>query len=377
MARDYYEVLGVPRTASLADIKKAYRKLARKYHPDLNPGDKAAEAKFKEIQEAYSVLSDPKKRAQYDQFGFVGDFGRGPGAGPGAGPGQGPFGGGFEGFDFSEYGSSSFRDLFENLFGGMGVEEQRRGGPRRGEDLNYSMTIGFADAINGVQTRIKLTRLVPCPVCGGSGFASLGGERVCPDCGGRGRTFVQKGFMKFSTTCPTCAGTGRVSGQVCGNCRGEGRVQGSETITVRIPKGVDSGSKVRVPGKGNAGINGGPPGDLYINLEVTPHPFFKREGSNIYIKVPITVPEATLGAKIEVPTVYGEKKSIRIPPGTKSGQKFRLKGEGAPVCGRNSRGDMYVEVTIVPPSSVDQRVRELMRELEKFYETSPRKNLGS
>ncbi|MGB9765400.1 MAG: molecular chaperone DnaJ [Candidatus Saccharicenans sp.] len=374
MAKDYYEVLGVPRTATLTEIKKAYRKLARKYHPDLNPGDKSAEAKFKEIQEAYSVLSDPKKRAQYDQFGFVGEHPPGAEAGPGYGAGTGPFTGGFEGFDFSEYGSSSFRDFFENLFGGM-REETRGAGPQRGEDLNYTMTISFSDAINGLQTKIRINRLVPCPVCGGSGYAKLGGERVCPDCHGTGWTYVQRGFMKFSTTCPTCLGTGRVSGQVCSNCRGEGRVQGSETITVRIPKGVDSGSKVRIPGKGNAGINGGPPGDLYINLEVTPHPLFKREGQNIYLKVPITVPEATLGAKIEVPTIYGEKKSIRIPPGTKSGQKFRIKGEGAPVAGRNIRGDMFVEVTIVPPSGVDQRVRELMKELEKFYETNPRNNL--
>lgn len=372
--KDYYEVLGVPRTATQAEIKKAYRKLARKYHPDLNPGDKSAEAKFKEIQEAYSVLSDPKKRAQYDQFGFVGDF-AGPGAGAEAGAsGTGPFTGGFEGFDFSEYGTSSFRDFFENLFGGF-REEQRARRPERGEDLNYSMTISFADAVNGLQTRIRVTRLVHCPVCGGSGYSSLGGQKTCPDCGGTGRTYVQKGFMKFSSTCPTCLGTGKVSGQVCANCRGEGRVPTTETITVRIPKGVDSGSKVRVPGKGNVGPNGGPPGDLYINLEVTPHPFFKREGSNIYIKVPITVPEATLGAKIEVPTIYGEKKTIRIPPGTKSGQKFRIRGEGAPYCGRNGRGDMYVEVTIVPPPHVDQRVRELMKELEKFYEENPRKDL--
>jgi molecular chaperone DnaJ len=371
MARDYYEILGVARTASLTEIKKAYRKLARKYHPDLNPGDKSAETKFKEIQEAYSVLSDPKKRAQYDQFGFVGDFGSAAGAGAGAG--QGPSGG-FEGFDFSEYGTSSFRDFFENLFGGF--REERRTGQQRGEDLNYSMTISFNDAINGLQTRIRVNRLVLCPVCGGSGYASLGGDRICPDCRGTGRTYVQKGFMKFSSTCPTCLGSGRISGQICSNCHGEGRVQGSETITVRIPKGVDSGSKVRIPGKGNAGINGGPPGDLYINLEVAPHPFVRREGSSIYIKVPITVPEATLGAKIEVPTIYGEKKTIRIPPGTKSEQKFRIKGEGVPVVGRNSRGDMYVEVTIVPPSHLDQRVRELMKELEKFYEQNPRNSPG-
>jgi molecular chaperone DnaJ len=371
MARDYYEILGVPKTASLAEIKKAYRRLARKYHPDLNPNDKAAEAKFKEIQEAYSVLSDPKKRAQYDQFGFVGDFPPGAGAGPGAGPGSQ---GGFEGFEFSEYGSSSFHDFFENLFGGFRGE--RAEGPQRGEDLHYSMTISFADAINGLQTRIKINRLMPCSICGGSGFAGQGGERICPDCRGQGRSFMQKGFMRFSTTCSTCQGSGRVRGQVCSQCRGQGRIPGNETITVRIPKGVDSGSKVRLLGKGNAGVNGGPPGDLFINLEVTPHSLFKREGRNIYLKIPITVPEATLGAKIEVPTIYGEKKTIRVPPGTKSGQKFRIKGEGAPILGRNGRGDMFVEVIIVPPPYIDQRVRELMKELEKYYEANPRNNLA-
>ncbi|HOJ27100.1 MAG TPA: molecular chaperone DnaJ [Candidatus Saccharicenans sp.] len=375
MAKDYYEILGVPRTATVAEIKKAYRKLARKYHPDLNPGDKSAEARFKEIQEAYSVLSDPKKRAQYDQFGFVGDFPPGAEAGSGAGPGgAGPFGGGFEGFDFSEYGGSSFKDFFENLF--TNQREEKTIGPQRGEDLNYSMTVSFADAIHGLQTKIKVNRLMPCSQCGGGGYISSGGQQVCPDCGGSGRTYMQRGFMKFTTTCPTCHGTGRLRGQVCPSCRGEGRVPGSETITVRIPKGVDSGSKVRVPGKGNAGVNGGPAGDLYINLTVTGHPFFEREGADIYVRVPVTVPEATLGAKIEVPTIYGEKKIIRIPPGTRSGQKFRIKGEGAPVIGRNSRGDMYVEVYIVPPSSVDQRVRELMKELEKYYEVNPRADLG-
>ncbi len=371
MAKDYYEILGVSRTATVAEIKKAYRKLARKYHPDLNPGDKSAEAKFKEIQEAYSILSDPKKRAQYDQLGYVGDVP--PGAQPGQG--AGPFGADFQGFDFSEYGGSSFRDFFENMFANQ--REERAAGPQRGEDLNYSMTISFNDAIQGLQTKIKVNRLLPCSQCGGGGYISSAGQQVCPDCGGSGQSYMQRGFMKFTTACPTCHGTGRLRGQVCPGCRGEGRAPGSETITVRIPRGIDSGSKVRVPGKGNAGINGGPAGDLYINLTVTGHPLFEREGSSIRLRIPVTVPEATLGAKIEVPTIYGEKKTIRIPPGTRSGQRFRLKGEGAPVVGRNSRGDMYVEVYIVPPSSVDQRVRELMRELEKYYETNPRANLGS
>jgi len=369
MAKDYYQVLGVARGAVLVDIKKAYRKLARKYHPDLNPGDKAAEARFKEIQEAYAVLSDPKKRSQYDQFGTAGE------APPGAGPG-GRGGPGFEGFDFSDYGSSTFRDFFENIFGGGGrAAAAAAGGPERGEDLQYSMPIGFEDAIHGVQSRIRVNRLAACEACGGRGHVQGGRKRPCPSCGGSGRSAVQRGFMKFSAACPACGGSGESPGEECRACQGQGAAAKSDLISVRIPAGVDHGSRVRVPGRGNAGRNGGPPGDLYIVIEVAPHPFFRREGADISVRVPITVPEATLGAKVEVPTLWG-KTTIRIPPGTKSGQKFRIKDQGAPQAGRKARGDEFAEVYIVPPPFEDERVREMMKELERISGPNPRETTG-
>jgi molecular chaperone DnaJ len=371
MAKDFYQTLGVPRDAAVADIKKAYRKLARKYHPDLNPGDKTAEARFKEIQEAYAVLSDPKKRAQYDQFGDLG------GASAGPGPGGGPGGAGFEGFDFSDYGSSTFRDFFENLFGGGGLRGARQAGagPERGEDLQYAMTVGFTDAIHGVQARIRVNRLVACQPCGGTGRSAGGRKRTCPACGGTGRGTVQRGFMKFSSGCPACGGTGQAPGDPCRSCGGNGLGQISDLINVRIPAGVDDGSKVRVPGRGNAGRNGGPPGDLYIEIKVQPHALFRREGADISVRVPITVPEATLGAKIEVPTLWGPT-TIRIPPGTRSGQKFRIREQGAPLSRGKGRGDQYAEVYIVPPPFEDQRVREMMKELERLSGPNPRDGMG-
>jgi molecular chaperone DnaJ len=364
MARDYYEVLGVDKKASLADIKKAYRKLARKYHPDLNPGDKTAETKFKEIQEAYAVLSDPKKKSQYDQFGFVGDV---P---PEAGYQQRRTSG-FDGFDFSSYGSSPFQDFFENMFGSQTRAAQR---PQSGENLHYTMKVGFLDAVEGIKTRIKLNRMISCPECSGRGYVQ-GSQGICPACRGTGQTSMQKGFMKFSTTCPSCGGTGKSTGTECSTCRGSGLVPKTELISVRIPAGVSTGSKVRIPGKGNAGRNGGAPGDLFITIQVDPHPLFKREGKNIYVKVPITVPEATLGAKIEVPTLYGNTR-IRIPPGTKSGQKFRLRDKGVPVLGKKLRGDQFVEVAIVPPPFNDERIRELMKQLQEVSKENPRDKLS-
>jgi len=370
MAKDYYYVLGVSKSTPLPDIKKAYRKLARKYHPDLNPGDKTAEARFKEIQEAYAVLSDPKKRAQYDQFGDLG------GVPPGAGPG-GPAGAGFEGFDFSDYGSSTFRDFFENLFGGSGMRgaESAMGGAQRGEDLQYSMQIGFEDAIRGIQARIRVNRSAACASCGASGSGPGARRRSCPNCGGSGRGTVQRGFMKFSGACPACGGTGQAPGEPCPACGGQGAVPISDLISVRIPAGVDNGSKVRVPGRGNAGRNGGPPGDLFIVIEVAPHTFFKRDGADISVRVPISVPEATLGAKIEVPTLWG-KTTIRIPPGTRSGQKFRIKEQGAPYPGRKGRGDEYTEVYIVPPPFDNERIREMMKELDSISGPNPRQAMG-
>lgn len=366
MGKDFYKLLAVSRSASVADIKKAYRKLARKYHPDLNPGDKAAETKFKEIQEAYSVLSNPKKKQQYDQFGFVGNV-------PSGGPRRGSHTSGFEGFDFSNFGTSSFRDFFENVFSGTAATPQAR--PERGQDMLYSMRIGFMDAIHGIKTRIQLTRNVSCSNCHGNGFISSQGQQICPTCKGTGQANIQRGFMKFATTCPTCGGSGRTPGTQCPVCHGSGAKQNTQFISVRIPAGVSNGSKVRIPGKGNAGRMGGPSGNLFITIEVESHPLFKRKGPNIFIEVPITVPEATLGDKIEVPTLNGQT-TFKIPPGTKSGQKFRLKGKGAPVLGKKTHGDQFVEVTIVPPSFKDQRIRELMAELKKISDTNPREEMG-
>ncbi|MDD8026961.1 MAG: molecular chaperone DnaJ [Acidobacteriota bacterium] len=367
MSGDYYEALGVDRKTPLADIKKAYRRLARKYHPDLNPGDKSAEAKFKVIQEAYAVLSDPKKRAQYDRFGYAGEH---P---PGGGPSGGPQGPGFEGFDFSGAGGGSFQDIFADLFGGLGGRAAAAPGPERGEDLFYNMTVGFEDAVRGVQTRIQVNRRAACASCGGRGTAGEA-SKPCPTCRGTGRGSVQRGFMKFSSPCPACGGTGKVPAEACRSCRGESSVEQTETINVRIPAGVDSGSKVRIAEKGNAGRVGGPPGDLFITIDVAPHPLYKRDGINLTIKVPITVPEATLGAKVEVPTLDGPA-TIRIPPGTRSGQRFRIRDRGVTLPGGRKRGDEFVEVAIIPPPFNDQRVRELMKELEKIGGPDPRADM--
>jgi molecular chaperone DnaJ len=366
MADDYYKILGVNKKASTSEIKKAYRKLARKYHPDLNPGDKAAEKKFKEIQEAYSILSDSKKRSQYDQFGFVGDI-------PPGGAQQQAYSSSFQGFDFSDFGSSSFRDFFENVF--TGATRQAQPQVAKGNDLHYRMKIGFNDAIHGLQTRIQLTRMIACTSCGGKGYTQHSGQSMCSVCKGSGQTQMQRGAMRFATVCMACGGSGVAPGEECTSCHGRGHNQKTELINVRIPAGVDTGSKVRIQGKGNAGIGGGPYGDLFISIEVDSHPFFKRQGSNIYVKVPITVSEATLGAKIEVPTLQ-DKTTIRVPPGTKSGQKFRLRSKGAPIAGKKARGDQFVEVSIVPPPFDNEKIRELMREIDEISRQNPREKLG-
>jgi molecular chaperone DnaJ len=372
-SKDYYKILGLDKKASVADVKKAYRKLARKYHPDLNPNDKEAEAKFKEIQEAYSVLKDPKKKQQYDEYGYVGETP--PGGGAGRGAYQQYQGGGFEGFDFSEYGTSSFQDFFKDIFGGGTRQARAQTRFTKGQDLLYNMRLSFKNAIEGLQTRIQLTRQVQCTNCGGTGHIHAGSAQTCQACGGTGQSTMQRGAMRFATTCPVCGGTGASSGKPCPECGGTGLKQKTERIKVRIPAGVNTGSKVRIKGKGNAGQNGGPAGDLFITIDVDSHPVFKREGSNIYVKVPITVPEATLGAKIVVPTVYG-KSTIKIPPGTRSGQKFRLREKGAPKVGKKGNGDQFVEVSIVPPPFEDEKIREMMKELEKISGQNPRAGLG-
>lgn len=369
--QDYYELLGVPRRATVKEIRQAYRKLARKYHPDLNPGDKSAEEKFKQIQEAYDVLSDSKKRQMYDQFGFYAEnYQGGPPPGSGAGPGEINFD--FGGFDFGGAGGRSFRDIFSQFFRGASPEAAATQA-EPGTDLEYQIKIGFWEAVRGTVKKLTITRLDTCGQCRGTG-AAAGAQQVCTACGGSGQVTETSGRMRFNMTCARCGGTGRLR-TVCRACGGEGRVRRADTLEVRIPAGVQTGSRVRVPGRGNAGTLGGPPGDLYIITEVETHPFFDRRGDDLHITVPITVSEASLGAKIEVPTMDG-RAVLRIPPGTNSGQKFRLREKGVPsVRNPGRRGDQYVEVQVVVPKPVDERVRHLLRELDKLAPEDPRRDL--
>jgi molecular chaperone DnaJ len=387
--QDYYELLGVARKASAKDIRAAYRKLARKYHPDLNPGDKSAEEKFKQIQEAYEVLSDTKKRQMYDQFGFNAP-GQGAPPPPGAGYGNygGPGGSGpgfnvdFEGFDFGggggaggQGGGTSFRDLFSQFFRGGGAAAQRGEEAEPGTDLEFHIDITFAEAMRGTVKKLSITRLDNCNVCHGAGVMP-GEEKVCPTCSGSGTVQQTSGKMRFQVPCSRCGGTGRLQ-TICKTCGGEGRVPRVENLDVRIPPGAHTGSRVRVAGRGNAGVHGGPPGDLYIITKVQPHPFFDRRGDDLYTTVPITVTEASLGAKVEVPTIDG-RAQVRIPPGTNSGKKLRLREKGAPSARQGGkRGDQIVEVQIVAPKPEDERVRNLLKELAKIEPEDPRTEIFS
>lgn len=364
---DYYKILGVSRKASLSEIKKAYRKLARKYHPDLNPGDKVAEKKFKEITGAYEVLKDPKKRKQYDTFGSVGThFGNGRRSAD------------FEGFNFTSTGSSSFNDIFETIFGGHGgfqtQTRTRAKEPERGEDLRYSMNLSFLDAANGIETPIQIVRKEICSACKGKGVKLNSSRTVCPVCKGSGRVEKQTGFMRFASVCPNCAGTGYFPGKSCMVCNGEGRVDKVTRIKVKIPAGVDNNSRVRINRKGNEGKLNGPPGDLIITINVTPHKFFKRYGSNLEILLPITYSEAALGAKIEVPTLDG-KALLKIPPQSPSGRKLRLKTKGVINPKTKRKGDMIIEIKIVPPSIKDLEVRRLLKEVENISPYNPRTDM--
>jgi molecular chaperone DnaJ len=374
--QDYYELLGVPRRAPVKEIRAAYRKLARKYHPDLNPGDKSAEEKFKQIQEAYEVLSDAKKRQMYDQFGFntPGSGGAPPtGAGYGGSPEDIHFD--FGGFDFggnAAGGSTNFRDLFSQFFRGANAAQavQER---EQGTDLEYQIDITFAEAMHGTVKKLSFTRLDVCNVCHGTG-AAPGDEKVCPTCHGSGQVTQVSGKMRFQISCSRCGGSGRLH-TICRNCGGEGRVSRMETLDVRIPPGAHTGSRVRVAGRGNAGLHGGPPGDLYIIMNVTPHPFFERRGDDLYTVVPVTVSEASLGAKVEVPTIDG-RAQVRIPPGTNSGTKLRLREKGAPSARQaGKRGDQIVEVQVVVPKPEDERVRNLLKELSKVDHEDPRREI--
>ena len=371
---DYYAVLGVARNAKEPEIKKAYRRMARKNHPDVNPGDKSAEERFKKIQEAYDVLSDPKKRAMYDQYGFYSENFREQ-----AGPQARGFGGGshggfdFSGMDFSAEGQSSFRDIFSDFFGG-GAGRRGPEGPAKGEDIEHHLNISFLESIQGLSTRMTIQRNNSCASCDGSGRDRSAAQNTCPQCQGTGQESKAHGFMRFSSPCRGCGGTGRLGGR-CGACGGSGSVPSQETITVRIPPGVAHGFRMRVPGKGNAGRMGGPPGDMYLIISVRPHDFFRREGDDIVCMLPITVTEAALGTKIEVPSIDG-KTLLRIPPGTQSGQKFRLRGKGAPSLRGDARGSQIVEVRVIVPKVADERSKEILRELARLNPENPRAGLS-
>jgi len=366
--RDYYEILGLKKNATSAELKKAFRKLARKYHPDVNPNDKASEQKFKEMNEAYEVLSDPKKRKQYDQFGhaaFEQGFGQGPGAGGGSGfegfGGQGT--GGFQG--------RGFEDIFGNLFGGRTAGPL---GPQKGEDITYTVEVELEDAIFGRAMQVDLQREVSCTACGGSGAQPGTKPRTCATCQGTGNVAQGRGFMQFSQTCPSCRGEGTINPNPCRNCGGSGLTPKSEKINVKIPAGVDNGSKVRMAGMGSPGVNGGPPGDVYIITRVRPHHYFERKGDNLYSEAKVTVKEAALGEKIEIPTVDGLV-MLSMPPGIQTGQQLKLKGKGVPHFGGAGVGDHYVTVHVVTPTNMTEKGKELLRELERMHPENPRQDI--
>lgn len=347
--QDYYDILGVKKSDPTGEIKKAYRKLARKFHPDLNPGDKAAEKKFKEINSAYEVLSDPKKKEEYDQYGkaaFDGSHG-------------------FNGFNAEnfgfDFGAGGAEDIFSNLFG-----TSRQGSvPSVGHDLETHLDISLEEAYKGVKKQITLRREVSCKSCGGMGAEET---QPCTTCKGAGAVKQSRGMFRLNQPCPACQGTGRLTTKACKSCGGKGSTTGTETINVKIPPGADTGSRVKLRGKGGAGTKGGPAGDLLINLSVRPHTVFSREGNNINVDVPVTVSEAVLGGKIKVPTLAGTV-TMTLPPGTDSGKKFRLKGKGIPDMRTQVSGDEFAIIKIVVPKTVSNKTKEALEEIEKAYKT--------
>jgi molecular chaperone DnaJ len=403
--KDYYETLGVKKSASADEIRKAFRKLARKYHPDVNPGDKSAEEKFKALSEANDVLSDPKKRKIYDQVGFYSDnidpaaaeaYARGGATGAGGFPGGGYPGGDsgqtggqgvhfdFDGFDFSDlYGSGGgrssrgggaggFRDIFSGIFGGGRGGAVAEEGPEPGTDLEYQVNVPFWTAIRGGVIRLNISRQDVCSNCHGQGFLEQPGK--CPQCNGTGQVTQTGGRMKFNLPCPRCHGTGK-NITTCPTCHGEGTVPRTEPLEVRIKPGTRDGQRIRLAGKGNAGTHGAPAGDLFVIIRIEPHPIFRREGDDIFLTVPVSVNEAALGAKIEVPTIDG-RALLKIPPGTQCGQKLRLREKGVPSATKDgARGDEIVEITVAVPMPRDERTKELLRELAKLNPEDPREEL--
>ncbi|MFC3229966.1 molecular chaperone DnaJ [Marinibaculum pumilum] len=348
---DYYEVLGVSRNANGEELKRAYRKAALKFHPDRNPGDKEAEVRFKEVSEAYEVLKDEKKRAAYDQFGHAAFEGGGPG-GPGA-----------ANFDFNFGGS--FADVFDDLFGEiMGARRGGggRGGVARGADLRYNLEITLEEAFNGKGATIRVPTSIACDTCNGTGAAAGSQPVNCSTCAGRGKVRAQQGFFTIERTCPSCQGIGRIIEDPCGACAGSGRVQREKQLSVNIPAGVEDGTRVRLAGEGEAGVRGGPSGDLYIFLSVAPHRMFQREGADLHCAVPLPMVTAVLGGQIEVPTIDGSRARISIPEGTQPGRQFRMRGKGMPVLQGNGRGDMFIRVAVELPKNLSKKQKELLQE---------------
>ncbi|MCR4962651.1 MAG: molecular chaperone DnaJ [Firmicutes bacterium] len=358
--RDYYEVLGVGRDASPEEIKKAYKKLAKQYHPDLNPDSKTAEEKFKEVQEAYDVLSDEQSRARYDQFGH-----NDPGAGGFGGFGGGGFGGGGFGGGFGSMG-----DIFETFFGGGFSQANDPSAPRQGADLRVDLSIAFEEAAQGVEKEITIGRMESCKKCHGSGAAPGSSRQKCAQCGGTGKVRVNQStaFGQFQTvrSCPSCNGTGSIIKEPCPDCGGSGRKRQTRTIKVKVPAGVDTGSRLRMAGEGEGGVNGGPAGDLFIYVTVKPHKYFKRQDDNVLCDFPLNFAQAALGAEVEVPTLDGKVK-LTIPEGTQTGTTFRLRGRGFPKLRGYGRGDQHVKVKVVTPTRLSEEQKELLRKFGEGY----------
>ena len=347
--RDYYEVLGVSRTATEAEMKSAFRKLAMQYHPDRNAGDQEAEVKFKEINEAYPTLSDGQKRAAYDRYGHAA-FANGGAGGPGFGN------------DFSDFMS----DIFENFFGETGRGRGRAGaGRERGADMRYNLEITLDDAYQGKNAELKIPTSVTCEVCTGSGAKPGSKPKTCPTCAGAGRVRATQGFFSIERTCPNCHGRGETIDDPCGACGGAGRITRERTLSVNIPAGVEDGTRIRLAGEGEAGLRGGPPGDLYIFLSLKPHPFYQRDGADLFCRVPISMVTAALGGEFNVPTLAGAEALVKVPEGTQSGKQFRLKGKGMPVLRSRDMGDLYIQVVVETPQKLSKRQRELLMEFDQ------------
>ncbi len=355
--RDFYEILGVPRDADGAALKSAFRKQAKKYHPDQNQDNPEAEAKFKELNEAYDALKDPQSRAAYDRFGHQA-FENGSPGGPG-----GPGGPGF-GQDFASSMSDIFDDLFGEFVGGQRGGGRRGGGRTRGADLRYNMEISLDEAYEGKTAQIKVPTAVSCETCSGSGAKKGTSPSTCGMCHGAGKVRASQGFFTVERTCPTCGGRGEVIQDPCETCNGAGRTEKERTLQVNIPSGVEDGTRIRLSNEGEAGARGGPPGDLYIFLSIKPHQFFQRDGADLFCRVPISMPTAALGGEIEVPSLKGARVKVKVPEGTQSGKQFRLKGKGMPVLRSSQHGDLYIQVNVETPMNLTKKQKKLLEEFQ-------------